>query len=174
MNSTSANLTNAGILTRWQVKETILVLIATMMMPLLVHLIPAGNGVMLGSMLLPLFYAPLVALILFRWHTALIAGVLAPVLNYLIMGHPLPEMVVQMCTEMLIFVLAANYLLRIRWTKFIAAPVAYLLAMAGAILVLSTFTDIATSGVWQIVKACWPGLLILSVITMVTLKIRKQ
>ena len=64
-----------------QIPHTLIILAATMLLPVLFHLIPPVRDVPMGARLLPLFYAPLVAVLLFRPHVGLIAAALAPMLN---------------------------------------------------------------------------------------------
>ncbi|MFH1360470.1 MAG: hypothetical protein ABIJ41_05470 [Candidatus Omnitrophota bacterium] len=67
-------------LSRWlilfQVDKLILVLGVMFFMPFFVHLIPWLDANPLGAIFLPIFYAPLVAIIFYRPHVALLSALL--------------------------------------------------------------------------------------------------
>ncbi len=46
---------------RYQLAQTLFVLVATMVSPILIHLLPDINGYTPGAVLLPIFFAPLIA-----------------------------------------------------------------------------------------------------------------
>lgn len=73
-----------GLLAQKRVRvasATLLTVLAALLLPLLVHLLPSSGGVPLGARLLPIFYAPLLATVFFGPVTSLAAGALAPFAN---------------------------------------------------------------------------------------------
>ena len=115
----------------------VIVTVGTMLLlPYLVHLITPQAGVSLGARLLPLFYAPLLAVILFDLRTAIIAAFTAPLLNHLIIGSPTLEMAVILTIEVVVFCVVASLLYR-QWPRLvIIAPAAYISAVLAAALTL--------------------------------------
>lgn len=113
-----------------------LVLSATILLPLFIHLIPSINGVPVGAYLIPFFYAPLIAIYLFKPLPVAFAGVLAPFIYYLISGAPAINMVSVISLEIVSFI----YLMHIMNTTFNKAiwiaPAAYLSAKIVSFLIL--------------------------------------
>lgn len=123
-------------LVRFQVEETAIILAASVILPFMVHLVPPLGGMPLGARLLPIFYAPFIAVVLFRPHVAVITGLLSPALNSWFTGHPTPERVAILTLELVIFS-AVSYLIRRRWRDFPgAAPLGYLAAVFSVTYVL--------------------------------------
>lgn len=119
-----------------QVSAFVATLAAMILLPYVVHLIPPVGGVPLGARLLPIFYAPLVAVILFDWKVGVAASLLAPILNHLLTGSPAVEMVALLTIEVVVFCLVAAVLYR-RWPQSIfTGLLAYLGAVVAAALTL--------------------------------------
>ncbi|MGK9368763.1 hypothetical protein ACSSWA_07670 [Melioribacter sp. Ez-97] len=156
-----------------QIKETIAVFGAAVILPIIFHLLPNINGTPLGKYALPIFYAPFIAVLFFRFHTALIASLLAPLANYLITGNPAFEIVQLITLELTLFVAAAYLLKRLNRVKYAVAPLSYLLSTVAVYILTST-------GVigWQIksgylinsVTTALPGILILTLLNVVMIK----
>ncbi|MGD9928684.1 MAG: hypothetical protein AB7U05_01590 [Mangrovibacterium sp.] len=158
-----------------QVVETLIVLGATMLIPFLVHLLPDIGGNLAGKVFLPIFIAPLVAVFFFRKHVALIAGLAAPLLNYLILGRPVPEMVLIMSVEVVLFVLVVSWLKDVRHVNYLAAPLAFIGASLVAALLMSVLGVIASPfAFWMgAIVVGIPGILVLAMFNFVLLKIGK-
>ena len=76
-----------SLLSKLQIKESVAVLAFSILIPFLIHFIPvSGNPV--GAVLLPIFIAPFIAVVFFRFNVGIIAALLSPVLNYLLTGNP--------------------------------------------------------------------------------------
>ena len=155
-----------------QIPATIITIILMVIFPFIIHLI---GGPLAGSRWLPIFYAPLVAAVLFHPLVAVAAGITAPILNHLLTGAPPLPMVAILSFELVIFGIAVYYLNR-RWPAFwAAAPLAYLLAKAGSALLIAVLPfSIAPVSAWQffstsLVNAV-PGLLVLLLINWLLLK----
>ncbi|MCC5931678.1 MAG: hypothetical protein JJU28_20700 [Cyclobacteriaceae bacterium] len=161
-----------------QVKETILVLAATLLMPMLIHLIPVSGSTPVGAMLLPIFYAPLVAVIFFRLHVALIPAILAPAINYFLTGHPAAHLLPVMTLELVVFVAAIAFILhkksQISW---IAAPLAYIIAKVGSVVLLTVFPSLMEIAGFEFamisISNAWPGIIALLLINILCLKLKK-
>lgn len=121
------------------VKITSLVLIASCILPVVFHLFPYYGGVPIGAVWLPIFYAPLLGIILFRPHMGIIAGILAPMINAAITGRPDASMVLMLTLDMFLFTIICSVLYK-KWHAFIlAAPLAYILAKFSSCVLLGVF-----------------------------------
>lgn len=155
---------------------TILVLGVTVAIPFLVHLIPFSDSVPIGAKLLPMFYAPLAAMILFRFQVAFVAAVLAPFINFALTGQPILEITLLLSLELGLFSVFVYFLLQGRMLKWIAAPLAYLLAkvisslMIGWFPIEMTSLDFWTTSIYNGL----PGLLILLGLNILVLRLWKS
>ncbi|MBF0122607.1 MAG: hypothetical protein HQL21_04255 [Candidatus Omnitrophica bacterium] len=71
-----------------QVDRIVVTMVLTCSMPFMFHAIPLFSGPEWGMRWLPMFYAPLIASLLFRPHVSLIVGVGAPLINHALLGMP--------------------------------------------------------------------------------------
>ncbi|MBD3630270.1 hypothetical protein [Cyclobacterium sp.] len=85
-------------------------LIAAVLFPILVHLAPPVQGTPIGAILLPMFYVPLIALILLGKTPALAAAALSPALNFLISGNEQLSLMLLLTIELIVFTLSLAYL----------------------------------------------------------------
>jgi hypothetical protein len=160
---------------RYQLTQTAVVLGATMILPMLVHLLPNINGQISGAVLLPIFFAPMIAAFLYKKHVAIFAGIFAPLLNFLIMGRPAPEMVITLGFEVVLFVLALSWLKNSRFILYLAAPLAYLISsllVVGGLSILGNLTNPISFWLNSTVIAI-PGITLLGLLNVVILKFRK-
>ncbi|MFH1506844.1 MAG: hypothetical protein ABIG46_00230 [Candidatus Omnitrophota bacterium] len=122
----SASLSRA--LAKLEVGKMTLILALSVFLPFTVHLFPLFAGLPLGARLLPMFYAPFIALFFCRAHVAIVTAVLAPILNHVITGHPVAAKIPLLNLELSFFVLFAYFLLK-RFRVFSAgAPLAYIIS----------------------------------------------
>jgi len=113
----------------FQVKETVIILAAAVIFPFIMHLFPSSDGIPWGERLLPMFYAPFIAVVLLRPHAGIIAAVLAPILNSLITGLPAAGKIPIISLRLLLFIAVAHLIISRRKRFWLAAPLAYLAAM---------------------------------------------
>lgn len=160
-----------------QISAAVATLAAMILLPYLVHLIAPTAGVPLGARLLPIFYAPLVAVFLFDWKTAVAASLLAPILNHLITGSPAQGMVLLLTIEVVVFCLVVALLAR-RWPRlFLTGPLAYLTAVAAAsltLLIIPLLPSPAVAFFTTSVVNALPGLLILLLINIILIQLIKR
>lgn len=117
----------------------------SLLFPFMIHLLPVPDDSRLGARLLPMFYAPLLAALLGRTTSAFAVAVLAPWVNWLITGHPVPRTGIVMTLQLVVFVAALRALLAPlgpRW--YLAAP-AYLLGLAASVLAAAVFPELIGS-----------------------------
>lgn len=159
---------------KYQVAQTVVILAATMALPVLVHLLPNINGNLSGAVLLPIFIAPMLATFIYKKHVAIFAGIFAPLLNYLLMGRPAPEMVITLGFEVVAFVLLLSWLKNLKGIQYLAAPLSFLLASLITMLGLSVVSNAEPVSLWlNSTAVAIPGILLLAILNIVLLKFKK-
>lgn len=149
------------------ITQVIVTLSAMLIMPLLFHAVPSWGSVPPGAVWLPIFYAPLAAVLFFRPHTAAIAAVLSPTINRLLTGQPAPEAAYLLTAELILFVFLTQLILRWRKDFIPAGVVSYLLAKL-LVMLLTASHPLAAWGAGFIHS--WPGLIILFLIPVMALR----
>jgi len=151
-------------------KETTLVLGMTLFLPFLVHLLPSWDDSPLGAHLLPIFYAPLAAMMMGRMGIALGVSLAAPWINHLLTGLPPVPMAMTLCLQLVVFLLVAQLLQQRQFPAFSLGPVGYAAALLlscalGSLLAtLGTFFPLQFGGFFGHLFASFPGLLLLAMI----------
>jgi hypothetical protein len=150
-----------------QVPATLVTISLMIALPFLVHLAPPVAGIQMGAIVLPIFYAPLVAVFLFNPAVSIVAAMLAPYINLLITGRPTLPVASALSVEVLAFSGVLLALHRRNIYTVWAVPAAYLLAkLASGALSFVVMPGYSLSQ-WLIsIPAALPGLLILSVLYM--------
>ena len=167
-----AQAVSLPLIKKWAIPETALVLSITLLIPFLVHLIPFSGSAPLGAHLIPFYFAPFVALFLFRWHVAFIAAIAAPIINYALTGMPEWSFVLLLSLELGLFVAWVALLKRNAIIKWISAPLAFLFAKGISALLIGAFPLALTSLDYWItsISTALPGLTILLVINILVIK----
>jgi hypothetical protein len=112
------------------IPTALLTLGAAVLLPLAFHLLPVTESGPLGARLLPIFYAPMFAILLGLPRIAILAAALAPVINHLLTGRPAAEIVGVLTLELVIFGLVLALIVS-RWPRlWVAGPLAFLAAKA--------------------------------------------
>lgn len=158
------------------ISVTVVTVALTFVLPLLFHLLPS-SGIPLGARLLPIFYAPLLAALLFPPVVALSASLIAPLLNHTLTGNPPLPVAAQLSAELLVFT-GVVLLLRRRWPQL---PVIALLAYVAARVVVFFAQQPATivsGGAWQSLSAslqvALPGFVVLLLLNLVAVSWQKR
>ena len=112
----------------YQIDKLAFVLVAMFCLPLLFHLIPQSPQNPLGAVWLPIFYAPLVAVICFKRRVAVLAAIISPALNMILTGMPSLSMARMLTFELVVFVLIAQLIFRINKRFWALGAVSYLVA----------------------------------------------
>lgn len=128
-----------GIFSQLQIKATLVALIASVAFPYLVHLFPPVQGTPVGSIVLAMFYAPLLAVLFSRYHVALIVAIFAPALNALIIGMPGLAMVPVLTFELILFVSIVHLLNKHTNVKWFGAALAFLAAKFVSAMTIGLF-----------------------------------
>ena len=162
-----------------EIREIFIVLAVASVLPVLVHLIPSDSVVPVGVRLLPIFYAPLVAIILFRPHVGIIAGLFAPLVNAVITGRPDVQTIYMLTADLFVFTAFLSLIYKRFKTFWGAALVAYLIAKFFSSVVLGIIPEFG-AGQGRIefflytIKISEPGLLILLLINFLAVKYIKK
>lgn len=160
-----------------QIKETVLMLAASTAIPFFIHLIPSFNNVPIGAILLPMFYAPFIAIVFFRLHVALLTGILGPTLNFLLTGSPKQEMLGLFSLELVIFVIATFFMLKQKRIRMITAPVAFIFTKLLSPIIVLTFPFIGTFSMGTFVNSfvnALPGIFVLLVLNITILSLKDK
>ena len=126
--------------------------------PWLVHVIP-GSGAPLGPMLLPIFYAPMLAALLLRLPVAVAVSVATPIISQYLTGMPPAPILPGLLLQVLCFVVAIRVLRVMPWV--VVVPVAYLIGLASS-AALAQAIGVATLDVAGTIQAGWPGIMVLA------------
>lgn len=164
------------LIKKLQVLEITALLAATVLIQFVVHLIPSGNQVPPGAILLPMFYIPLIALIFYKFHTALVVTTAAPIFNYFLTGSPKPEILPLVTFELLVFVLILTLLLKFNRINKAAAILSIISAKLLSWFVLallnssgSSFNILLTS-----IITALPGIIVLALMNIVLIYIKDR
>ncbi|MCP3927864.1 MAG: hypothetical protein GY705_02050 [Bacteroidetes bacterium] len=157
------------------VKETVLILALTMILPFIFHLFPIQSATPIGAIFLPIFIAPFIGIVFFRFHVGLIAALLAPWLNYLLTGSPVLPVVSILCLELVVFVAIAYPLLKNNTFRWVAAPLAIILAkvISSLVLFISGGGEAFFVSLQKALMVVVPGILLLWVVNIVVLLVKK-
>jgi hypothetical protein len=172
MFSVNTSVVSNSVIRNLQVVETIVLLAASVLFQFLVHLIPS-SGTPLGAVLLAMFFAPLVAVIFFKAHTALIVGILSPVLNYFITGSPKAEILPLMTIELVLFVSCLYLFFSISMLKKIGAVFAIIISITLSTFIVSLFGNY-NGNVLDSLTTAVPGILLLSLLNYLLLLNREK
>jgi len=161
---------------KWAVQAPALLFTIGLMwlLPFLIHLIPSGNAIPLGARLLPIFYAPLLAVWLFHPAVALASSLLMPYLNHALTGMPTFEMALILSAELSVFSLVA-LALRQRWPRLpLTALVAVIAGKVVSALLLFVIPLVPLSP-WAYLTSstvnAMPGLLVLLALNLTLIRL---
>lgn len=163
-------------ISKLQIKATVVMLTATVLIQFIMHLIPPVNNVPLGAVLLPMFYVPLIALIFYKFHVGLLIAILGPILNYSLTGNPKLEIVSLLTLELITFVLVLSFLLRYKKINKLNALISILFAKLISWVVFSTFLpgELSTNFFFQAFINAIPGIITLSLMSLLLLYIKDK
>jgi hypothetical protein len=140
--TTNSLAVKPGILSKLQIKETVLILAVSIVIPFLVHLLPAYNGAPAGAIVLAMFFAPYYAIKYFKFHVGVIAALFAPMLNYLVTGQPAAGLIPLLTLQLVLFVFVSKILYGVKAFQYLNAFFAY-----GASIIVSAILLLVFSGV---------------------------
>ncbi len=175
MASANSIAVRSSILSKLQVKETAVVLLLSVLIPFLIHLFPDYNGVVVGAILLPMFWAPYIAVKFFKFHVGLITALAAPAINYLITGNPRIEILTLTTIQLTLFVIITGLLKNIAPLKYLNALLSYIISALFASLLLVLIPSLMPGlilGNYFISSfvTCIPGIVVLAAINFTAVK----
>ncbi len=135
-------LVEEKIFSRLQVKETLLLLSLSVLLPFLVHLLPELNGIPMGAILLAMFFAPLIAVRFYKFHVGLFIAFLSPLINFAITGNPKAILLPIMTIQLVVFVAGLKLLGQIRSARPVSSLVAYIFCIAVSFVLLLAIPSI--------------------------------
>ncbi len=179
MESGTSFSVKAGLLSGLQIKETAVILTLSVLTPFLIHFLPDFNGIVVGAIFLPMFWAPYLGVKLFKFHVGLIAGLAAPLVNYLITGNPHSGIIPLITLQLALFVVIAGLLKSISFLKYFNALVAYTAAILLTSLVLMAFPVLMPNLILGNYFAAAfisgiPGIILLVIINYISVKYNKE
>ncbi len=157
-------------------RELGVLLALSLLFPFLIHVLPIPDDARVGPRLLPMYYAPLLAVLLGRTSTALLVALLAPWLNWALTGHPPPPIGAVMTVELTGFAVVLRLLLvrhGLRW--WFAMP-----AFVGGKLVATAVVALAPGLIGGHAALAWalrstitglPGIAVLVGLTLLVAKV---
>lgn len=134
--STAGSTPITTFLSAGQVRQTAVLLGLSLFLPFLFHLLPSYDDSAWGPRLLPLFYAPTIAALLYKPHVSVILAVVPLALNHLITGRPPGALALQLSMELLVFTGIARFLAWKRLPFWLVGPAAYIFGKIAMMLVL--------------------------------------
>ena len=168
MSGTTSLAIENSLLSKLQIKESVAVLAFSILIPFLMHFIPvSGNPV--GAVLLPIFIAPFIAVVFFRFNVGIIAALLSPVLNYLLTGNPVYGLLGIITLELSLFVLIAWLLIKVKFVKYLAAPVSVIISMFISQILFSSVSHFAA-----VLTVGLPGIVLISLINILIFPLAKK
>lgn len=118
--------------------------LGNIVLPQLFHLVPRG-----GMMWLPIYFFTLVGAYKYGWKVGLLTAVLSPIMNSLLFGMPMPQVLPAILLKSVLLALAAGFAAR-RYNK---ASLPLLLAMVLFYQVVGTLGEWAMGGsLWLAVQ----------------------
>ncbi|MFH0754122.1 MAG: hypothetical protein V2A70_06115 [Candidatus Omnitrophota bacterium] len=157
-----SNLTRVLALSQWE--KVVMTLVVACCTPPLFHTIPFLAGPELGMRWLPIFYAPLMACVLFRPHVSIVVGVCAPLVNHVLFGMPNDRVLPGLIFELVVFnaILAAiNARERVRGWHVVLI---FIMVKSFSLLVFSGSLEMVVARTGYALLMAWPGILILAVL----------
>lgn len=166
----------APVIKKLQIIEITALIAATVFVQFIVHLIPFGNQVPLGAILLPMFYIPLIALIFYKFYAALIVTAVGPVLNYFLTGSPKPEILPLVTFELLVFVLILTPLLKYNRINKLSALLSIIAAKLASWSALSLFisSEFSTNIFINSLITAIPGIIVLELLNILFIYIKDR
>ncbi|MEM6842172.1 MAG: hypothetical protein AAF632_08090 [Bacteroidota bacterium] len=160
--------------TRITLRATVLLLAGAFILPFLVHLLPAYEGVPMGARLLPMFIVPFIAVAFFNVTLGLVIGGISPLMNVMLTGSPDWQFVVVLSLELMLFAIIVSRFLKMPGVKWVAAPVAYMAAKIASLALLFIVPLVANIEPAQFfinsMVNAWLGILLLGVVNILVLR----
>ena len=160
MSSVNTSVVNNAAIRNLQVVETIILLAASILFQFLIHLIPT-SGTPIGAFLLAMFFAPLIAVVFFKPHATFLVAIFSPILNYLISGSPIAEILPLMTIKLVLFVSCLYLFFNVKSIKKISSLFAIVISITLSPFIVSLFSSYSED-VLNTLTTAIPGILLLT------------
>jgi len=179
MASSNSLIIEDKIINRLQVKETVLLLSLSVLIPFLIHLLPEINGVPMGAILLAMFLAPLIAVRYFKFHVGLLIAFLSPVINSLITGNPKTILLPLLTFQLILFVISLKLIRISKITEKASILFPFLFCVIISFFVINIFPSIlpgikADMFLWSSLFNALPGIILLTLSDFVIRKLKRN
>ena len=164
------------VVVKLQIKELIVLLSVSIVLPFLIHLFPTIGEVPAGARLLPMFYAPLIAAIFLDVHIAVIVGLFSPILNFLFRQHPDPQRLFLITFQLVVFSVMVSIVQK-KWKNFWGtALISYCGAVVAAVFmtVLSLPVLPEAEAIISAALLGLPGIAVITLLNIVLLHYKKE
>ena len=163
----------------FQIPAFAIVLSLTMGLPILFNLLPTFDSTPLGARILPMFFAPLIASLIYRPHVGLLAALCAPLINYSITAKPASDIFLILTIELVVFTFASIVLKKYGVSAIIHVFLSYLIAKLFCLICIlylpfHIFVGIAMDYFISSSMVGVPGLVIMTLIAIYLLRVRKN
>lgn len=155
-----------------QVKETIVMMSLAVLLPFLIHFLPAINSIPAGAYLIPVFFVALMASFLFKLHVGLIMALLTPAVNFWLTGSPRPEAAVLLTMELVVFVFAVSALKSVKYVNYAAGLLAFAAAKVIAFAAAALFLPVSSAALTSVLTSI-PGLVVLQALNIMLIRYKK-
>jgi len=162
MSNVNTSVVNSSVIRNLQVAEIILLLAGSILLQFLIHVIPS-SGTPVGAFLLAMFFAPLIAVVFFKPHTAFLVAILTPILNYFISGSPVTEILPLMTIKLVLFVSCLYLFFNVKSIKKISALFAITISITLSPFIVSLFSSY-NEIILNTLTTAIPGILLLTVV----------
>lgn len=162
----------------YQGDRLLLVLVGMFLFPVVFHSLP-GASANIGAQWVPIFYAPLLAVLGCRLHVGMLAAFISPMLNMLLVGRPEGSMLNILTVDLMLFVGFSWCSLRIMKRIPLVGVASYVVAKFVSIIILGMLPirgilnsrwDVFLNTLYQAI----PGLLVLTFINAVFVYFKKN
>ena len=163
----------------FQIPTFAIVLALTMGLPILFHLLPTFDSTPLGARILPMFFAPLIASLLYRPHVGLLAALCAPLINYSITAKPASDIFLILTIELVVFTFASIVLKKYSVPAIIHVLLSFSIAKLFCLICILylPFQIYAGNAMDYFVSSSMvglPGLVIMTLIAIYLIRVRKN
>ncbi len=150
-----------------QIPATLIVLVLMWGLPILFHASPGPEGLPIGARLLPIYYAPLLAVSLFNPIVPLASSLIMPFINHSLTGMPAMNIAALLSVELTVFSLVLIYARNKGMKQPAIAPLAVMIGKAVSACVLFALPLVPGSPVEYFtssVTTALPGILVILVL----------
>lgn len=169
----------SNVLLSLQIDKVILTLALMIALPLFIHGLSSGRNDISGLIWLPIFYAPIIAVIFFRFHVAVLAAIFAPFLNLFVTGFPNSAVAKLLSVELFLYVIIMKFLVKQKLNLIFVAVSAFAITKIISTVFIDLFHgDTDVMNILQLytssIKQSLPGITVLLVISILSKSLKSK